>query len=60
MKLKDCLFVLLIFLALVATWDVTVGQIFQSAGSAGLDSGRSFLNNLDKSRRQNQFIPSGR
>ncbi len=57
MKLKDCLFVLLVFLAIVATWDVTVGQIFGSAGDAGLSSGRTFLNNLDKARQQNQIAP---
>ena len=57
MKLKDCLFVLLVFLAIVATWDVTVGQIFISGGEAGLSSGRTFLNNLDKYSRQNQIAP---
>ncbi len=57
MKLKDVLFILLVFLALVATWDVTVGQIFGSAGEASLNGGRSFLNNLDKARQQNQLAP---
>lgn len=57
MKLKDCLFVLLVFLALVATWDVTVGQLLGSAGDATLNGGRTFLNNLDTARRQNQISP---
>ncbi len=57
MKLKDALFVLLVFLALVATWDVTIGQILNGAGDATLNGGRSFLNNLDKARQQNQLAP---
>ena len=50
MKLKDCLFGLLAILAIVAVWDVTVGDIFLSLGNGVKAGGQATLDGIHNKR----------